>query len=286
MTKSNVEKGTDYEKFVQGIYQAILAAQGVQNITVQHNIELMGKSGCSHQIDVYWEFKLAGQTYKTAIECKAFDQNIPIGKIRDFYGVLLDVPNLNGVFATLVGYQSGARCYAKHYGISLQEVRAPEDSDWQGLIRDIHLNIIAVSTRITQFAPRVSQSFRSNLAPGQTMQFQWKGMSDEPFIFDQSGAVKMSYEDIRRSLPSGGSTVRDQSHFVALPDHILKVDGTELPIDGVDITYDVDVNTVSTSILGQELVRAVVKDVESGAVQFVDKTGTTRGPVAPVKDKC
>jgi hypothetical protein len=278
MTKSNVEKGTDYEKFVQGIYQAILVAQGVQNITVQHNIELMGKSGCSHQIDVYWEFKLAGQTYKTAIECKAFDQNIPIGRIRDFYGVLLDVPNLNGVFATLVGYQSGARCYAKHYGISLQEVRAPEDSDWQGLIKDIHLNIIAVSTRITQFAPRVSQSFRSTLAPGQTMQFQWKGMSNEPFIFDPSGAIRISFEDIRRGLPSGGSTVKNQSHFVALPDHILKVDATDLPIDGVDITYDVDVSTISTSILGQELVKAVVKDVESGAVQFVDKAGAIRSP--------
>jgi hypothetical protein len=191
---------------------------------------------------------------------------------------LLDVPNLNGVFATLVGYQSGARCYAKHYGISLQEVRAPEDSDWQGLIKGIHLNIIAVSTRITQFAPRVSQSFRSTLAPGQTMQFQWKGMSNEPFIFDPSGAIRISFEDIRRGLPSGGSTVKNQSHFVALPDHILKVDAKDLPIDGVDITYDIDVSTISTSILGQELVKAVVKDVESGAPQFVDKTGAIRAP--------
>jgi catalase-peroxidase len=36
--------------------------------------------------------------------------------------------------------------------------------------------------------------------------------------------------------------------------------------------------TVSTSILGQELVRAVVKDVESGGVPFVDKTGSIRAP--------
>jgi hypothetical protein len=271
MAQSNVEKGTDYEKFVQGIYQAVLKAQGVENITVQHNIELEGKSGCSHQIDVYWEFRLAGQTYKTAIECKAFDQNVPIGKIRDFYGVLLGVPNLNGVFATLVGYQSGARCYAKHYGISLQEVRVPNDSDWQGLIKDIHINIIVVSTRITNFAPRISQTFTATLPPGTTMQFQWKGMSNEPCIFDRSGAVKISYEDIRQGLPSGGSTVVNETHFVSLPDHIVRVDGTDLPIDGVDIT-------VSSSILGQELVSAVIKDVESGAVQFVDKAGTIRTP--------
>lgn len=103
-------------------------------------------------------------------------------------------------------------------------------------------------------------------------------MSNEPFIFDPSGAIRISFEDIRRGLPSGGSTVKNQSHFVALPDHILKVDAKDLPIDGVDITYDIDVSTISTSILGQELVKAVVKDVESGAPQFVDKTGAIRAP--------
>jgi hypothetical protein len=233
----------------------------------------MGNSGCAHQIDVYWEFQLAGHTYKTAIECKAFDQDIPIGKIRDFYGVLIDVPRLNGIFATLVGYQSGAKRYAKYYGISLQEVRAPSDSDWDGKIKDIHVNMHIVMPRITSFAPRVSQAFRFKMTEGQVMQFQLRGLSHDPIIFDQAGAVKISYEDLRRGLPAGITPAVGRTHFVSLPEHILKVDGTDLEIDGVDIVYDVDVDTVTTSVLGQALVRAVVKDVETGALKFVANTG-------------
>ncbi len=97
---SNVAKGTEYELFVRGVYEAVLKAEGVESIKEKHDIKLVGKSGCEHQIDVYWEFKIAGQTYRTAIECKAFNSDVAIGRIRDFYGVLADVPNLNGIFVT------------------------------------------------------------------------------------------------------------------------------------------------------------------------------------------
>ena len=218
---NNIGKGTDYEKFVQAVYQAVIDVEGVENITVQHNIELTGKSGCAHQIDVYWEFKVAGHTYKTAIECKSFEQTITIGKIRDFYGVVLDIPNLKGIFATRIGYQSGAKRYAEHYGIKLEEVRVPEKADWVGKIKDIHLTINAVSARVTDFAPRVSQAFRSKLTTGQALKFQWAGMSDAPLIFDKSGAAKISYNDIILSLPTGNTPAVGRKHFVPLAGDIL-----------------------------------------------------------------
>jgi len=272
-TGSNVEKGTEYEKFVQAIYQAVLRAEGVENISVQHDIELTGNSGCSHQIDVYWEFRLAGQTYKTAIECKAFNQDITIGRVRDFYGVLVDIPRLNGIFATLRGYQRGAKCYAKYYGISLQEVRVPNASDWEGLIKDIHIKIHIITKRITNIAVRVSRAL-----PGQEMKFEWGAMTDVPFIFDRSGDVKISYRDLEQRLPCGTTTAINQKYFVALPGHVLKIPGTDLEIEGVDITYDVNIDSVTTSLLGQELTRAVIKDVESGTLKFIDKTGSVRSP--------
>jgi predicted helicase len=160
---TNVEKGTEYEQFVQDVYQAIVSAEGVENIKVEHNIQLEGNSGCEHQIDVYWEFRLAGQTYKTAIECKAYNQSVSIGKIRDFYGVLVDVPGLTGIFATLVGYQSGAKKYAEHYGISLKELREPTDADWQGRVQDINLNLHVVKVQVKSFQPRVAPAFLATL---------------------------------------------------------------------------------------------------------------------------
>jgi len=273
---SNVKKGTEYEQFVQTVYQSILVAEGVENIVVQHNIELTGRSGCTHQMDVYWEFRLAGQVYRTAIECKAFDQDVPIGRVRDFHGVLVDVPGLNGVVATLVGYQSGAKRYAKYYGISLQEIRVPNDSDWDGRMRDIHVTIHIVNPRITTFNPRISAAFRSKMSPGESLQLQHSGLAQDPIIFDRAGNAKLSYEELRRSLPAGLSPVIGRTHFVDLAGHVLRINGVDIDIDGIDVVYDVDVNTVVAATLGQELIRAVIKDVESGEIKFIPKDRSDR----------
>ena len=62
--RSNRDKGTEYEHFVQAIYETLLKADGVESIAVRHDVKLPGKSGCDHQIDVYWEFKVAGRLTK------------------------------------------------------------------------------------------------------------------------------------------------------------------------------------------------------------------------------
>ena len=44
----------EYEKFVQDIYQTLHRAEGFDRIKVNHNVKILGKSGCKHQIDIYW----------------------------------------------------------------------------------------------------------------------------------------------------------------------------------------------------------------------------------------
>ncbi|KZK94445.1 MULTISPECIES: hypothetical protein [unclassified Pseudovibrio] len=51
--QSNTAKGTEYEKFVQAIYQEIVDNSGVENIEVKHNVSLGGRSGADHQIDIF-----------------------------------------------------------------------------------------------------------------------------------------------------------------------------------------------------------------------------------------
>ncbi len=66
------ETSTDYEKLARKIYEDILMVEGVDNINVQHNVKIKGKSGVEHQIDVFWEYKYAGVTHKVLIECKNY----------------------------------------------------------------------------------------------------------------------------------------------------------------------------------------------------------------------
>lgn len=273
---SNVKKGTDYEQFVQAVYQDIIRAEGVDTINVQHNISLQGKSGCDHQIDVYWEFKLAGQIYKTAIECKALNKEVSIGRVRDFYGVLLDIPNLNGIFATKVGYQSGAKKYAEHYGISLKALREPTEADWHRRVKDIRLNFHVVIPEIKSLQPRVSPSFLKRIPEGEEIRFDAGVSTHEPIIFDRTGEAAISYEELRQNLPHGNEPLKCQAYFAPFPNHILRLGGRDIEIDGIDLVYDVDVHTESVVIRGGELVRAIVKDAQSGELIVVDKKSGAR----------
>ena len=65
---------TEYEKFAQEIYQGLLNEERIKAIQVQHNVKLRGKSGQLHQVDVYWEYELAGVNHKVAIECKNYNK--------------------------------------------------------------------------------------------------------------------------------------------------------------------------------------------------------------------
>ena len=99
----------EYEKFTQEIYQELVNADVLKTTEVQHNVKLKGRSGQEHQIDVYWEYEIAGTKHKVAIECKNYNKTVGIAKVRDFYGVLHDLNNVAGIMVTKVGYQKGAK---------------------------------------------------------------------------------------------------------------------------------------------------------------------------------
>lgn len=109
-----------YEKLVQETYQALLDQEShIKNIVVQHDVKLTGKSGASHQIDVYWEFKIADTIYRTCIECRNYTSNIKKSRVVEFKGILDDIGNANGIIVTRIGFQEGALTYAEHHGVRL-----------------------------------------------------------------------------------------------------------------------------------------------------------------------
>lgn len=116
---------TEYELFTQSIYQHLVNSDVVKATKVEHDVKLKGRSGQEHQIDVYWEYKIAGNKHRVAIECKNYKTKVSLGKVRDFKGVLDDLNGVNGIMVTKEGFQKGAKEYAKEYGISLKELRPP-----------------------------------------------------------------------------------------------------------------------------------------------------------------
>jgi hypothetical protein len=80
---------------------------------------LVGKSRATHQIDVFWQFEIAGQLYQTCVECKHYSTSVKKSHVAAFAAILDDIGNTNGIFVTTEGYQAGAKLFAEQKNIRL-----------------------------------------------------------------------------------------------------------------------------------------------------------------------
>lgn len=154
--------GKKYEEFVANLQQAIINSEKLtehKNVQIELNKKIIDNCGISREFDIYWEYELAGITYKTIIECKDYNSNISVEKIDSLIGKTHDIPDLKAVFATKKGYQSGAKTKANHNKIDLLIVREQNETDWEDeegnpYIKLININMhFQVPARITKFTP-------------------------------------------------------------------------------------------------------------------------------------
>jgi len=115
---STINKGLTFESFVHEVYSAILRLED-KNVLISKNVTILGKSGASHQFDVYYEFTRANVKHRVAIECKNHSRPVDKGKVSEFKGKIIDIENLMGIMISASGYQSGADKYADGTGILL-----------------------------------------------------------------------------------------------------------------------------------------------------------------------
>jgi len=135
----NIQNSTEYEKVAQKVYQAILATKDVHTIEVQHNVQITGRSGVAHQIDVYWRYLKDGIEHQVLVECKYYRSTIDLIHARNLLGLLTDIPNSQGVLLTTVGFQRGVVDLCNFYGVSLKRLRDPQGSDWDGFIQKVEI---------------------------------------------------------------------------------------------------------------------------------------------------
>ncbi len=274
---------TEYEKFTQEIYQQLLNEDfgNVKTVNVLHNVKLKGRSGQEHQIDVYWEYEIAGIVHKTAIECKNYKQSIPVGKIRDFYGVLSDLNNVVGIMVTKESYQKGAKEYARHYGINLKELRQPKCGE--GIIAEIGL-FIHVSIRHCLFLVddvwakdngydffnyKNNLDMMSNL--GHLM--KWTKSSHIPLqtkddsIKDSKGRVITTLKDLEAKLPR--KFTHGGCHVFKFQDAFLDTIYGVVKIKEVKFEEEEDNQTKIFALDAHEFIKAILKDAITGEIKHI-----------------
>lgn len=157
--------GKAYEALTQEVFQLLLAADGVKNIEVRHNVSLPGNT-VSHQVDVYWRFNVGGVEYLTVVEARDRNGRVKQEQVMAFVEKINDLRERpRGLMVSRAGFQRGAREFAKRKGITIYELRPPLDSDWKNRIRYVDMAFQLVSPDIRRVEFNIDADwFRSEVA--------------------------------------------------------------------------------------------------------------------------
>lgn len=283
MAEETTNVNTEYEILSQEIYKCLLKSEGFTNVDVKHNVKIEGKSGCKHQIDVYWEFQIAGDTHRVAIECKNYSSEVSVGKVRDFFGVIHDIGNIKGIFITKVGYQSGAKKFGDYYGIKLKEVRFPKKEDWAGRLKTIQVDIVTLPIRITGLfiEPDYKWLIENGHIKSEDEKDQIKidtvgKLNSEVFIYDSNNNPIESILDLENKLPHNMKEGTGFKHAFKYDDGYIESNFGKIKIAYVGFQYDIETMSSELIIEAEEVTKAIIKDVESGDIKFISTDGEVK----------
>lgn len=254
---------TEYEILVRDLHAALVKNDQVENIKVLHNVKLKGRSGATHQIDVYWEFKVAGVKYKTCIECKHYNHRVKKSDVATLIAIISDIGNATGLFATTLGYQSGAILLAKEHGVRLVTINSLLKS------MNIAYNFTIPCTEIFDIRYDTEQA-RQLLVEKNLMSFSMTPYwSAATIFFDATGNPKMTLRQFfDQAVTSDGiGTVRPLDLY----------DQTELGLLRVsEVHYRQTTNSHQSSqeIVINDTVRAIMEDVLGNSSCYLHDDGS------------
>lgn len=275
--------GIEYEKLAKEVYDEILQADGFNTIEVKHNINIEGKSGQKHQIDVFWEFIVAGVTHRVAVECKNYTSPVSVGKIRDFSAALDDIGNIQGIFITKTGYQSGAKKFANHKGIELKHLREPTDADLSKFGQPPSLNIRGNIYYLSNISPEIKFDFPWIVQNTQMKEgdlFEISALNCDIKIVDASGVPIKTFHDLEKELPSEFKKEYGKQYVFNFNNEYLEWPNApygKLKLEYIAFKYDVLHARTLTAFEGRWAAQAVLEDIKSGAIHFHKKEGCLGG---------
>ena len=81
--------GIPYEKFVKEVYTALQLTKNLPNVSsvdIEHNKHIMDNCGIDRQFDLYWERIEFGETKRSVIECKDYQNGVSIDRVDALIG--------------------------------------------------------------------------------------------------------------------------------------------------------------------------------------------------------
>ena len=140
-----------YEQLTAAIYKALGRENGVVIECYGAQCKVIGKSGSQHQIDVLVKLSNGLQELRTAIECKYWNKKVAKPVIATLAAYIDDAGIEKGVVVSKLGFTEQAIQLAEQLNIGLVELREPMDADWDGWIKEVHVELNISTPEIYDF---------------------------------------------------------------------------------------------------------------------------------------
>lgn len=260
-----LNKNTEYEQLVAQIHQGMLGYDGFENLRVEHDVTLVGKSGATHQIDVYWEFKAAGTTYKTCVECKNYSSAVKKTHVAAFAEILRDIGNANGIMATTLSFQKGAKQLAAENNIRLVLVNH--------LLKTIHLKMQPILTHFNNInlsfnKESIREALKRNDLESYNLNYHLEGHYS---LLDFSGEKKYTFNTFINKQPKKeGKNIFDAS------DLFIDLEGiglVELESIMIDVSYS-EAPLIESIIESPNSATAIIEDIVENNIHYLHDDGT------------
>ncbi|WP_279119396.1 restriction endonuclease [Fusobacterium varium] len=262
--------GIEYEILTKEVYEEIIKKEGFKNIEVLHNVKKEGFSKTTHQIDVYFEYALAGTLHSVAIECKDYKSKVSQEKLMAFYSKIIDLRVSKGIFVSKTGFQKGAIIFAQSHGIELVELRKPEEYDWEGLVKTIHVKLKmhgVINVEIKDIEVDENWRKENNI---KDINFKYSGLNSEFYFYNKEKERIFSLLDLSNKLPTNDLNSIENVHtFNFEEDVYLKNLSQDIKISSITFKYEIIENETTIKIDGETSVKAMKKNVNTGEREFI-----------------
>lgn len=256
----------EYEEITRYIYETLGETNGVKIECYGNNCKIIGKSTVQHQIDVLTSHSDGIHSYKTAVECKYWEQTINKDIIMKVAQIVEDAGLNKGVIVSKNGFTPDAISFAKYKNIGLVELREPNEDDCKGRIKNIQINMNMLLPQINGLEFLVSKELKSTLKQGLTrVEFldikKPNGVIEniEKYIKEFSNELckKEENEELEKIFSFDAGTVM-----------IYKPTGEEIEISGIKLNGILRIVKKTIQIKGEDRIYMIMKSI------FEDKSYT------------
>jgi hypothetical protein len=195
---------------------------------------------------------------------------------------LHDIGNIKGILVTKIGYESGALKFAEYYGISLKEVRFPNLEDWRGRLKDVVINIngfkaIVLKRSIIPDGRWLVETGKVR-SEDECVSFSLpRNSEDKIIVYNETGEKITDFFQMKCELPYGWTEEQGLNHKYSFENgYIDTAEFGRMKIRNIEFTYDVVATSVGGVIEGEEIAKAIIRDVRTGKIKLIDKDGNVR----------